>query len=118
MRLRRRVRVETAAFAIPIVQKLQERKESQWRESGLGCLVMVPTRELALQLTEVFTALAERTGVTVLGLTGGVEIEPQIAQLTKELDILITTPAVCTTCWAARCYGWNGLTHWYLTKPT
>lgn len=83
---------KTAAFAIPIVQKLQERKETQWRESGLGCLVMVPTRELALQLTEVFAALTERTGVTVLGLTGGVEIEPQIAQLTKELDILVTTP--------------------------
>lgn len=83
---------KTAAFAIPIVQKLQERKESQWRESGIGCLVMVPTRELALQLTEVFTALARGTKVNVLGLTGGVEIEPQIAQLTKELDVLITTP--------------------------
>lgn len=83
---------KTAAFAIPVIQKLQERKQSQWRESGIGCLVMVPTRELALQLTEVFTALAKGTGVNVLGLTGGVEIEPQIAGLTKELDILITTP--------------------------
>jgi ATP-dependent RNA helicase RhlE len=83
---------KTAAFAIPILQKLQERKESQWRESGIGCLVMVPTRELALQLTEVFTALARGTKVNVLGLTGGVEIEPQIARLTKELDVLITTP--------------------------
>ena len=83
---------KTAAFAIPILQRLQERKETQWRETGIGCLVMVPTRELALQLTEVFTGLAEGTGVRVLGLTGGVEIEPQIARLTKELDVLITTP--------------------------
>ncbi len=83
---------KTAAFAIPILQKLHERKETQWRESGISCLVMVPTRELALQLTEVFTALATGTRVTVLGLTGGVEIDPQIAQLTKELDVLITTP--------------------------
>ena len=83
---------KTAAFAIPILQKLQERKETQWRETGIGCLVMVPTRELALQLTEVFTALAQGTGVRVLGLTGGVEIEPQIAKLTKALDVLITTP--------------------------
>lgn len=83
---------KTAAFAIPIIQKLQERKETQWRESGIGCLVMVPTRELALQLTEVFTALATGTRVNILGLTGGVEIEPQIAGLTKELDVLITTP--------------------------
>lgn len=83
---------KTAAFAIPILQKLHERKETQWRESGISSLVMVPTRELALQLTEVFTALAKGTRVSVLGLTGGVEIEPQIARLTKELDVLITTP--------------------------
>ncbi|NJB85377.1 ATP-dependent RNA helicase RhlE [Lewinella marina] len=83
---------KTAAFAIPILQKLHERKQTQWRETGISCLVMVPTRELALQLTEVFTALAKGTGVKVLGLTGGVEIEPQIAGLTKELDLLITTP--------------------------
>ena len=83
---------KTAAFAIPVLQKLHERKQSQWRETGIGCLVMVPTRELALQLTEVFTSLAKGTGVKVLGLTGGVEIEPQIAGLTRELDVLITTP--------------------------
>ncbi|WP_116105576.1 DEAD/DEAH box helicase [Lewinella sp. IMCC34191] len=83
---------KTAAFAIPILQKLHERKESQWRETGISCLVMVPTRELALQLTEVFTSLAKGTGIKVLGLTGGVEIKPQIARLTKELDLLITTP--------------------------
>ncbi len=83
---------KTAAFAIPILQKLHERKQSQWRETGISCLVMVPTRELALQLTEVFTSLAKGTGIKVLGLTGGVEIEPQIARLTKELDVLITTP--------------------------
>ena len=83
---------KTAAFAIPILQRLHDRKQSQWRETGISCLVMVPTRELALQLTEVFTSLAKGTGVRVLGLTGGVEIEPQIARLTRELDLLITTP--------------------------
>ena len=83
---------KTAAFAIPVLQKLHERKQSQRRETGIGALVMVPTRELALQLTDVFTSLARGTGVQVLGLTGGVEIDPQIAQLTKELDLLITTP--------------------------
>jgi ATP-dependent RNA helicase RhlE len=83
---------KTAAFAIPIVQKLQEQKESQWRETGIGCLVMVPTRELAQQLTDVFNALVKGTGVKVLGITGGVEIEPQLAGLTRELDVLITTP--------------------------
>jgi ATP-dependent RNA helicase RhlE len=83
---------KTAAFAIPVLQRLQERKESQWRETGIGCLVMVPTRELTQQLTGVFTELARNTGVNVLGITGGVDIDPQLAGLTRELDVLITTP--------------------------
>lgn len=83
---------KTAAFAIPVLQKMHERKQGQFRDTGIRCLVMVPTRELALQLTEVFTQLAKGTGVNVLGLIGGVDQDPQIARLTKELDVLITTP--------------------------
>ncbi len=83
---------KTAAFAIPILQKLHERKEGQYRETGIRCLIMVPTRELAIQLTDVFTKLAQGTKVNVMGLIGGVDQEPQIAQLTAKLDVLIATP--------------------------
>lgn len=83
---------KTAAFAIPVLQKLQSFKERQRRKDGIKCLVMVPTRELALQITAVFDELGKNTGVKVYGLLGGVEQDPQIATLTKGVDVLITTP--------------------------
>lgn len=83
---------KTAAFAIPVLQKLQSFKERQRRKDGIKCLVMVPTRELALQITKVFQELGKNTGVKVYGLLGGVEQDPQIATLTKGVDVLITTP--------------------------
>ena len=83
---------KTAAFAIPVLQKLQSLKERQRRKDGIKCLVMVPTRELALQITKVFEGLGKNTGVKTYGLLGGVEQDPQIASLIKGVDVLITTP--------------------------
>ncbi|MBC6993301.1 DEAD/DEAH box helicase [Neolewinella lacunae] len=83
---------KTAAFAIPVVQMIHTGRENQRRKDGIKCLVMVPTRELALQLNEVFTALAKGTRVNVFALTGGVEQDPQIQQLQDGVDILIATP--------------------------
>ncbi|WP_367392400.1 DEAD/DEAH box helicase [Lewinella sp. LCG006] len=83
---------KTAAFAIPVLQKLQSLKERQRRKDGIKCLVMVPTRELALQITKVFEELGKHTGVKTYGLLGGVEQDPQIATLIKGVDVLITTP--------------------------
>lgn len=83
---------KTAAFAIPVLQKLQSLKERQRRKDGIKCLVMVPTRELALQITKVFEELGKHTGVKIYGLLGGVEQDPQIASLIKGVDVLITTP--------------------------
>lgn len=83
---------KTAAFAIPVLQLMQNFKDNQRRRDGIQCLVMVPTRELALQITKVFKELATNTGVTVYGIFGGVDQEPQIAKLNKGVDVLITTP--------------------------
>ncbi len=83
---------KTAAFAIPVVQLLLEFKDSQRRRDGIKCLVLVPTRELALQIHQVFTALVEKTAVRVAVLLGGVEQDPQIEQLQAGTDLLITTP--------------------------
>ncbi|GAB2774542.1 DEAD/DEAH box helicase [Rhabdobacter roseus] len=82
---------KTAAFAIPVVHLLHERRLST-RPEGIKCLVMVPTRELALQITEVFEKIARRTRVRTLCVFGGVEQAPQIAKLEKGVDILVTTP--------------------------
>ena len=83
---------KTAAFAIPVIQLIHTGKERQRRKDGIKCLVMVPTRELAMQLDTVFSELANGTRVTVFALTGGVEQDPQIKQLQAGVDILIATP--------------------------
>jgi len=82
---------KTAAFAIPIVHLLHERKKSS-RVDGIKCVVMVPTRELAIQITEVFETIGKHTRVKVFSVFGGVEQGPQIARLEKGIDILVTTP--------------------------
>ncbi len=83
---------KTAAFAIPIIHHLQERKMRQRRPDGIKCLVMVPTRELAIQITEVIQELAKTTRVETFGLFGGVEQDPQISKLQGGVDILVSTP--------------------------
>lgn len=82
---------KTAAFAIPILHLLHERKSSA-RPDGIKCVVMVPTRELALQITEVFEKIGRYTRVKTFCVFGGVEQDPQIARLEKGIDILVTTP--------------------------
>ncbi len=83
---------KTAAFAIPIISILQEMKYSVRYEEGVKCIVMEPTRELAIQVSEVFQKMAKGTKVDTLCLFGGVEQAPQIEKLVKGVDILITTP--------------------------
>jgi ATP-dependent RNA helicase RhlE len=82
---------KTAAFAIPIVHRLHEQKSSR-RTEGIQCVVMEPTRELALQITEVFDSIGKHTKVKTLCVFGGVEQDPQIARLEKGIDILVATP--------------------------
>ncbi|MFT4032984.1 MAG: DEAD/DEAH box helicase [Siphonobacter sp.] len=82
---------KTAAFAIPVISLIHQRKASK-KSEGIKCIVMVPTRELALQITEVFEKLSQNTRVKTYSLYGGVEQGPQIARLEQGIDILITTP--------------------------
>lgn len=83
---------KTAAFAIPVVHKVHEIKRKARRRDGVKCIVMVPTHELAQQITKVFETIAKYTKVKVLGIYGGVDQDPQIAALEKRVDILIATP--------------------------
>ncbi len=82
---------KTAAFAIPILHVLQERK-SAIRPDGIKCLVMAPTHELALQIESVFNTLGKHTKVNCFCVHGGVDQAPQIKQLEKGVDVLIATP--------------------------
>lgn len=82
---------KTAAFAIPVINIIHERKTSK-RPDGIRCLIMVPTRELAIQISEVFEKLCRHTRVKTLCIYGGVEQESQIENLEKGTDILVATP--------------------------
>jgi ATP-dependent RNA helicase RhlE len=81
---------KTAAFAIPVIDRLEKRNRKGYK--GVRCLVMVPTRELAKQLSGVFNEIAKRTSVKTFGLYGGVEQEQQIQTLKSGLDVLVATP--------------------------
>jgi ATP-dependent RNA helicase RhlE len=82
---------KTAAFAIPVINKIHEYKTSK-RSTGVKCIVLVPTRELARQIGEVFTALSHHTKVVTYTLHGGVEQDAQIKKLQDGIDIVIATP--------------------------
>lgn len=82
---------KTAAFAIPIIDGIHSRKSSK-RALGIKCLVMVPTRELAQQIGEVFNSLAKHTKVKAFAVYGGIEQDGQIKKLQDGIDILIATP--------------------------
>ena len=81
---------KTAAFVIPVIHHLLNPKDLKKKQ--IRCLVMVPTRELAKQISEVFKEIGAATKLKTLGLFGGVDQEDQIHQLQHKVDILVTTP--------------------------
>lgn len=82
---------KTAAFAIPCIHRLL--KNPRYRDSQhIRCLVMVPTRELAMQIALVFESLIRETDLVVLTTYGGVSQEWQTEELSFGVDILVTTP--------------------------
>jgi len=82
---------KTAAFAIPTLDRIH-RNKMKYKKSGIRCLVMVPTRELAKQISKVYQDIGAKTDVKTFGLFGGVEQEQQIRTLNNGIDILVTTP--------------------------
>ncbi len=82
---------KTAAFAIPTLHMIQK-ETGKYKERKLRCLVLVPTRELAQQIADVYQQIGSLTGVRTLGLYGGVEQESQISTLLKGVDVLVATP--------------------------
>lgn len=80
---------KTAAFVLPVLEKLIADRDA---DKGIRCLVMEPTRELALQITDVFNSMGRGSRVKTLCVHGGVEQDPQIERLEKGIDILVATP--------------------------
>lgn len=79
---------KTAAYLTSVIQELLTRGES----AGKKALVMVPTRELAVQVQEEAQKLAKFTSLKCASFYGGVGYDKQVASLKKGVDIIIGTP--------------------------
>ena len=82
---------KTVAYALPVLQLLYQRK-FKYAGNQIRCIVMVPTHELAMQVSEVFDQLAQETPVKTLGIFGGADQAPQIEKLKNGVDIIVATP--------------------------
>ena len=83
---------KTAAFAIPLIDKILKQKEAARRKDGVLALILVPSHELALQINEVIEQLSIYTEVYSAALIGGVDQDPQIELLKAGTDIVVATP--------------------------
>lgn len=83
---------KTAAFAIPILQMLYEKRMAGSRPNTLQALVLTPTRELAAQVAQSFRAYGRFTRLKTTVVFGGVGQAPQVAALRSGVDILVATP--------------------------
>ncbi len=89
---------KTAAFALPIIQRLSEDQPPQLKEGerprfrSLRCLVLAPTRELAKQIADSFATYGRYTKLKRAVVYGGVNKRPQTRTLRQGVDILVATP--------------------------
>jgi ATP-dependent RNA helicase DeaD len=79
---------KTAAFALPILERLQRKSQI----AGVQALVLVPTRELAVQVRDEIEKLAHGRRVHVVAVYGGKPIRGQIAKLKRGAQIVVGTP--------------------------
>ncbi len=82
---------KTAAFALPILQRLADARRPAPRK-GARCLVLSPTRELASQIAESFRTYGAHMGMSVAVVFGGAKYGPQIKALLGGVDVLVATP--------------------------
>ncbi|KAJ2471469.1 DExD/H-box ATP-dependent RNA helicase dhh1 [Coemansia sp. RSA 2322] len=77
---------KTAAFVIPALEKVNA------AATNIQCLILVPTRELALQTSQVCKTLGKHMGINVMVTTGGTTLKDDIIRLSETVHILVGTP--------------------------
>lgn len=83
---------KTAAFAIPILQNLNEEKKHDKSRRTIKALVLAPTRELALQIHDNFKEYGRNLDIKTTVIYGGVPQSKQVRVLNQGVDILVATP--------------------------
>ncbi|MCC6317364.1 MAG: DEAD/DEAH box helicase [Gemmatimonadaceae bacterium] len=80
---------KTAAFALPLLQRLA----TTTRKRGApGALILVPTRELAMQVAEAVHRYGRALGITALPIYGGASMDGQLRALRRGVDVVVATP--------------------------
>ncbi|QDU70730.1 DEAD/DEAH box helicase [Mucisphaera calidilacus] len=82
---------KTAAFALPIINHFAELKSNP-KHRNPTCLVLCPTRELAVQIAESFQGYSKHTRLRGALIFGGVNQNPQVKKLRAGVDVLVATP--------------------------
>lgn len=77
---------KTAAFVIPALERINP------KSSKVQCLILVPTRELALQTSQVCKTLGKHLGINVMVTTGGTGLRDDIVRLSEPVHIIVGTP--------------------------
>lgn len=78
---------KTLAFGIPVIQRIEKARPRYPR-----AIALVPTRELATQVSDELTPLARSRGLSVEAIYGGAPMEAQISKLHKGVDFAVATP--------------------------
>ncbi|MDT7042004.1 DEAD/DEAH box helicase [Candidatus Nitronereus thalassa] len=79
---------KTAAFTLPLLQRLAH----STRQKNPFALILVPTRELAIQVSEAVHRYGKAQGIGILAIYGGQAIRPQLVALKRGVDVVVATP--------------------------
>ena len=83
---------KTAAFALPILHRLMERRPPEGAHRPVRVLVLSPTRELAAQISESFDGYSHNLDIDNVMIFGGVRQNPQVAALRAGVEVVVATP--------------------------
>jgi ATP-dependent RNA helicase DeaD len=83
---------KTAAFALPIIEMLIRDSDRGRGKRSVAALVLVPTRELAMQVAEAIHKYGKSAGARVLPIYGGQSIHQQLVVLRRGVDVVVATP--------------------------
>jgi superfamily II DNA/RNA helicase len=88
---------KTLAFGVPLLMRTKATRDAQGptkasRPAKPLALVLLPTRELAVQVHDVLAPLAQSLGLRAVAVYGGADIDRQVSKLQKGVDVIIATP--------------------------
>jgi ATP-dependent RNA helicase DeaD len=83
---------KTAAFALPLIQQLSNDTDRRNDKQSIRALILVPTRELAMQVAQAIHKYGKSINARVLPIYGGQSIHQQLVVLRRGVDIVVATP--------------------------